>query len=182
MTISDREQPVIVAHRGASQEAPENTLPAFNLAWEQNADAIECDVHLTKDGQVAVIHDEHTQRVSDTKLVVKQSTLMALRELDVGMHAGEAYQGTVIPTLAEVLATIPAQKMIYIEIKCGPEIVPVLIEEIEKSGLNRKQIIFMSFQPAVLHACSRQAADIKTYGWLAFQGMILGKADHQWQR
>ena len=60
---------MIVAHRGSSYEAPENTLPAFRLAWEQGADAIEGDFHLTKDGQIVCIHDRDTERVSHTNVV-----------------------------------------------------------------------------------------------------------------
>jgi glycerophosphoryl diester phosphodiesterase len=161
--------PVVVAHRGASRDAPENTLPAFRLAWEQHADAIECDVHLTQDGQIAVIHDGDTQRVSNTKLVVKQSTLAELRKLDVGVHGGDAFKGSVIPTLAEVFATLPPQKAIFVEIKCGLEIVPALIEEIRVSGLSREQIVIMSFKAAVLQAFKAQAPAFKAY-WLVCFG------------
>ena len=77
---------MIVAHRGASRDAPENTIPAFKLAWEQGADAIEGDFHLTKDGNIVCIHDGNTENVSNTNLVVRESTLAELRKLDVGAH------------------------------------------------------------------------------------------------
>ena len=64
-------EPFLVAHRGASHDAPENTLPAFELAWKQGADAIEGDFHLTKDGKIVCLHDYDTKRVSGTKLVAK---------------------------------------------------------------------------------------------------------------
>ena len=77
-------EPFLVAHRGASADAPENTIPAFQLAWEQGADAIEGDFHLTADGHIVCIHDEDTQKVAGKKLIVPESTLADLRKLDVG--------------------------------------------------------------------------------------------------
>jgi len=71
-------KPLIVAHRGSSFDAPENTLPAFRLAWEQGADAIEGDFLLTKDNKIVCIHDKTTKRFSDQNLVVAESTLEQL--------------------------------------------------------------------------------------------------------
>ena len=81
-------KPMVVAHRGASGEAPENTIPAFKLAWRQGADAIEGDFHLTKDGQVVCIHDANTKKVAEKNLVVKNTTLAELKKLDVGIKKG----------------------------------------------------------------------------------------------
>jgi len=156
----------IVAHRGASKEAPENTLPAFALAWEQGADAIEGDFHLTRDGHIVCLHDSNTKKVADRNLVVADSTLAALRTLDVGLSHGQAFRGTVIPTLSEVFATVPDRRLIYVEIKCGPEIVPRLLEEIEKSQLQRKQIVVISFQKGVIRRVEAKAPDLKTM-WLS---------------
>jgi glycerophosphoryl diester phosphodiesterase len=107
---------MIVAHRGASRDAPQNTVPAFKLAWEQGADAIEGDFRLTKDGHIVCIHDGNTEKVATTNLVVHKSTLAELRTLDVGARHDEVFKGTVIPTLSEVLATVPEGKRIYIEV------------------------------------------------------------------
>jgi len=74
--------PLIVAHRGASHDAPENTIPAFQLAWQQKADAIEGDFYLTRDNEIVCIHDRTTKRYSDRDLVVAESTLEELRQLD----------------------------------------------------------------------------------------------------
>ena len=112
-------KPLIVAHRGASFDAPENTLPAFELAWEQGADAIEGDFLLTKDKQIVCIHDHSTKRLADRDLEVKSSTLAELKSLDVGFWKDKKYKNTRIPTLAEVFATIPDGKKIFVEIKCG---------------------------------------------------------------
>ena len=77
---------MIVAHRGASDDAPENTLEAFHLAWLQNADAIEGDFRLTKDEQIVCIHDEDTSRTCGKKLIVAESTYAELCQLDASKH------------------------------------------------------------------------------------------------
>ncbi|MBK1833114.1 glycerophosphodiester phosphodiesterase [Roseibacillus ishigakijimensis] len=135
----------IVAHRGASGDAPENTLPAFELAWEQGADAVEGDFHLTKDGHIVCIHDKDTARVAGKKLVVADSTLEELRELEVGSWKSPKYAGAQIPTIAEVLETVPSEKAIYIEVKCGPEIVPALSKTFEETDLEPEQLVVISF-------------------------------------
>jgi alkaline phosphatase D len=160
------QEPKIVAHRGASQDAPENTLPAFELAWQQGADAIEGDFHLTKDGHVVCIHDEETGRVAEANLVVHRATLEELRRLDVGLHRGEAFKGTTIPTIAEVLAGVPPQKAIYIEVKCGPEIITPLLRDLEASGLAPGQIKVMSFRKDVIAAIKAAAPQYEAV-WLS---------------
>lgn len=135
----------IVAHRGASGDAPENTLPAFELAWEQGADAIEGDFHLTKDNRIACIHDYDTTKVAGTKLVVADSTFEELRKLDVGSWKSPKFAGTRIPSLEEVIATIPEGKKLYLEVKCGPEIVPTLAKTLAASELSPEQLVVISF-------------------------------------
>jgi glycerophosphoryl diester phosphodiesterase len=156
----------IVAHRGASRDAPENTIPAFNLAWEQGADAIEGDFHLTKDGHIVCIHDRDTKKMSNTKMVVRTSTFAELRKLDVGVRHGKAFKGTVIPSLGEVFSTIPKKKTIYIEIKCGTEIIPALLKEIKKSGLKKEQIIVICFNKKVIQELKAKAPQYKAF-WLS---------------
>lgn len=158
-------EPMVVAHRGASLDAPENTMPAFELAWKQGADAIEGDFHLTRDGHIVCIHDRDTGKVAEKKLLVSASTLAELRGLDVGAHKSKRFKGTRIPTLAEVFATIPADKKIFIEIKCGPEIVPPLLDEIAKSGLHSAQIVVISFDGNVLKEVKKNAPAFKV-SWL----------------
>src|SRR5689334_354029 len=117
MTAAPVQAQLVVAHRGASHEAPENTLAAFRLAWEQGADAIEGDFYLTRDREIVCIHDDNTKRTSGEDLSVAASTLAQLRRLDVGRWKDPKWKGERIPTLTEVLATIPAGKRIFIEIK-----------------------------------------------------------------
>ena len=109
----------VYAHRGASAYAPENTLPAFALAMEQGADGIELDIHLTKDGELVVIHDEKVDRTTNGTGLVKDYTLAELRGLcaDNGM---EGFSEARIPTLREVLALVrPGNMKVNIEIKTG---------------------------------------------------------------
>jgi len=159
------EEPLIVAHRGASRDAPGNTIPAFQLAWKQGADAIEADFHLSKDGEIVCFHDADTERVAGTQLVVRQSTLAELKQLDVGATHGVAFNGTRIPTIAEVFATIPEGKMIFIEVKCGAEIIPTLLNEIDQSGLTQEQIVVISFNKQVIQQLKIKAPQYKA-SWL----------------
>ena len=120
--ISGCSRPVeIIAHRGASYLAPENTMSSVLLGWEKQAD-VEVDVHLSEDGHVVVIHDASTKHITGMDLEVKGTTLEELRELDFGSHKGPEFTGERIPLLSEVLATIPPGRKLYVEIKCGKEI------------------------------------------------------------
>ena len=157
--------PLIVAHRGASHDAPENTLPAFKLAWDQGADAIEGDFRLTKDGAIVCLHDADTARVADQKLVVQEATLAELRALDIGRWRGAKWAGTRIPTLAEVLATVPAGKRIYLEVKGGPAMVAPLLAEVTKSGLAPAQVVIIAFDAAVIRAAKAAEPAVAAY-WL----------------
>lgn len=107
----------IWAHRGASAHAPENTLPAFELAVEQGADGVELDVHLTADGHLVVTHDETIDRCSDGTGAIASLTLEQLRAFD--FSAGwEGFAGTRIPTLREVYELLhPTDLTINVELK-----------------------------------------------------------------
>lgn len=159
----------IVAHRGASFDAPENTLAAFRLAWEQGADAIEGDFFLTKDEKIVCIHDQKTKRTSGEEHDVAQSMFDQLRRLDVGRWKDPKFTGEQIPTLTEVLATVPAGKKIYIEIKCGVEIVPYLVHDVKQSGLPPEQTVVISFNKDVVAETRRQIPEIEAYWLVGFR-------------
>jgi glycerophosphoryl diester phosphodiesterase len=149
---SDADAQLIVAHRGASYDAPENTLAAFRLAWDQDADAIEGDFYLTRDRQIVCIHDRTTKRVAPNQpdRNVAESTLDELRTLDVGSWKSSRFANERIPTLAEVLATVPEGRQIFVEIKCGPEVLPVLKPQLAASALKPEQITIICFNEAVV--------------------------------
>jgi len=136
---------LIIAHRGESFDAPENTLASINLAWQRDAEAVEIDVHLSKDNNVLVIHDSNTKRVGGRNQKVSKQTLNELKELDVGSWKNKKWGGEKIPTLVEVLATVPLKKKIIIEIKSDKKIFPFLKKDIENSQLQINQVEFISF-------------------------------------
>jgi glycerophosphoryl diester phosphodiesterase len=142
----------IVAHRGASYDAPENTLAAFRLAWQKNSDAIEGDFYVTSDQRIVCIHDKSTRRVAPKQptLNVADATFEQLRQVDVGSWKHQRYSAERIPTLKQVLATVPDGKQIFVEIKCGPEILPIMKPQLAASGLKPNQIVIICFNEAVV--------------------------------
>ncbi len=136
---------IFIAHRGESLDAPENTLESINLAWERNADAVEIDIRLTGDNKIVVIHDANTKRVSGVYNKVSSQSMNELRKLNVGKYKGDYRNNVKIPSLEEVLDIVPANKKLFIEIKCGPEILNPLRIELNESGLKSNQIKLMGF-------------------------------------
>ncbi|SDW07185.1 glycerophosphoryl diester phosphodiesterase [Marininema mesophilum] len=106
----------VYAHRGYSAVAPENTMAAFQRAVDAGAHGIELDLHLTKDDEVVVIHDETVGRTTDGKGRVRELTLDELRQLDAGSWFGEEFKGEKIPLLSEVL-TLVAEKGLLVNIE-----------------------------------------------------------------
>lgn len=136
---------LIIAHRGESYLAPENTLAAINLAWANGAEAVEIDIHLTKDNKIVVIHDYNTLRLTGVKMVIKESTLEELQSLDIGSYKASKWIGETIPTLTEVLKTVPSHGRIVIEIKSSIDILPILQKELQASSLAKSQIEIIAF-------------------------------------
>ena len=151
--------------RCLGSDAPDKTLAAFQLAWEEGADAIEGDFRLTADRQIVAMHDDHTKRTAGVELEVAASTLEQLRQLDVVAWKGPEFRGQRIPTLEEVLQSVPAGKKILIEIKCGPEIVPPLKQLLASSTLQPSQTIVIAFKQSVIRAVKQQIPSIQAY-WL----------------
>jgi glycerophosphoryl diester phosphodiesterase len=137
----------IIAHRGASFDAPENTLAALRLGFEQGADAGELDIHLSKDGRVVVHHDADTGRSAGRQQPLVAQTFAELRSLNVGQWGkwtGSAFSEK-IPLLSEVLALVPAGRRLFIETKVGGEILPELDQVIRASGLAAAQLPLITF-------------------------------------
>lgn len=160
-------QPMIIAHRGASYLAPENTVAAANLAWELGADAVEVDIHLSKDNRVMVIHDKDTKKTCAGKrnFKIKNTPSVLLRELDAGSRKDEKFKGEKIPFLSEIMETVPQGKTIVVEIKCGSEVLPHLKREVENSG-KQKQVVFISFGWQTILDTKKQFPDNRCY-WLS---------------
>jgi len=162
----------IVAHRGASQDAPENTLAAVRLGFEQGADAVEIDVHLSKDGHIVVMHDDNTKSTAGVDRKVADQTLDELRRLDVGGFGPWAGRGfsEAVPTLDEVLALVPEGKRLFIEVKCGPEILPVLEQSLARSRLSPSQTPIISFKFPVVEGAKRLFPDRQAFWLHGYQG------------
>ncbi|PIQ23709.1 hypothetical protein COW36_20215 [bacterium (Candidatus Blackallbacteria) CG17_big_fil_post_rev_8_21_14_2_50_48_46] len=107
----------VIAHRGASREAPENTLSAFALAMHQKADMLELDVRLSRDQEVVVFHDRSLKRTAGTDALLQQYSLDELKQLDAGSWFDPRFNSEEIPSLAEVLELTAGKIMLNIEIK-----------------------------------------------------------------
>ncbi|MCD6168340.1 MAG: glycerophosphodiester phosphodiesterase [Caldisericia bacterium] len=138
-------KPLIIAHRGASRYALENTIPAFKLAEELGADFIELDIHMTKDGELVVFHPFLIRNMK-----IRELTLKEIQGIDVGVLFSFNYRGTYIPTLKEVLKEVNLK--VNIEIKGNERIYPgildKLLEVIEEYPVER--FIFSSFDFNIL--------------------------------
>ena len=137
--------PKIIAHRGASFDAPENTLASINLAWTQNIHYVEVDVKLTKDNILVVFHDETTIRFNQIDKLVSEYNFEDLSDIDVGIFKGEQWKNESIPTLDQVLKTIPANGTLIIELKDGVEMENSLVKLKKKNTTIWKQLEFISF-------------------------------------
>jgi glycerophosphoryl diester phosphodiesterase len=149
---------LVVAHRGAAAKAPENTMEAYRLAVEAGADAIELDVHLTQDGQMALIHDDTVDRTTDGTGSVVGFNLETLRRFDAGARftapdgsTPYAGKGLTVPTLAEVLEWLPDDIGLVVEIKARAA-VPQVVDALRTHpvrGQNRVSVI--SFDEASIN-------------------------------
>ena len=114
---SNARVPYIIAHRGSAGEAPENTLAAFELALKQGCDAIELDIHLSKDDRLIVCHDSTINRTTDGTGAIREMTADELKQFDCGRWFHESYVGEKLPLLEEVFDLVPEHIMINVEIK-----------------------------------------------------------------
>jgi glycerophosphoryl diester phosphodiesterase len=159
--------PLLVAHRGASALAPENTLAAFGLAVEGGADVIELDVHLSSDGRVVVLHDSCLRRTTNGRGWVDRKTLAQLKTLDAGRWFGPGFAGEPIPTLAEVLDWAREQSArLMIEFKGGSKYLERGLVEKSVQLINEREmadeVIFISSHHPFLARARDVAPEIAT--------------------
>lgn len=156
----------IVAHRGASYDAPENTMAATRLAWQQQADAVETDIYLGKDGKIIVFHDKTAKRTGGGRdVLIGDLTQAEARTLDAGGWKAPQFKGEKVPLLEEQIQSIPAGKRLLVEIKVGPEIVPELKRVFAATGGNERNITVISFNFDSLVEVRKQLPTLKTL-WL----------------
>jgi glycerophosphoryl diester phosphodiesterase len=156
---------LIIAHRGASSYAPENTVAAFDLALQMGARHLELDVHLTCDDHLVVIHDDTVDRTTNGTGPVADQTLAALQMLDAGAWFGEAFAGARIPTLAEVLTRYRGRAHLHIELKGHTAHLPQRTVDLVRAHGMAPHVTFTSFQQAHLQTMRAYAPDLPT-GWL----------------
>ncbi|MEZ5275189.1 MAG: glycerophosphodiester phosphodiesterase family protein [Opitutaceae bacterium] len=146
--------PLIIAHRGESHDAPENTLASVNLAWERGVPAVEIDVRVTCDRIPVVIHNATTGHMAGRDWTVSRRSFADLRTLDFGRRRGAAWTGQKIPTLEEVLDTVPESGRLFLEIKVGTEAVPPIQKAIRRSRIRNGQVSLIAFRRPVLLAAA----------------------------
>ena len=164
--IASAQSPRFVAHRGASHKAPENTISAFKLAWEENADGVEGDFYLTTDGEVVCFHDKDLKRVAGIDRKIEDMSWPELSGLDVGSWKSEEYKGEKMPRLADVLDVLKPGKLFYLEIKDGPEIVAPIAKILAEKKADPNQVIFIAFNADVVRECRKQLPQFKAH-WLS---------------
>lgn len=156
--------PAIIAHRGASAHAPENTLASFHIALTQQADGIELDVHLSLDGEVVVIHDSNLGRTTNGTGSVYEKTLKELKQLDAGSWFGERFAGESLPTLREVFELVGDQSFVNVELK-GPGLfrsaLPAQTVEVVRQFGFEDRVIFSSFNPWLLRQTANQLPEAR---------------------
>ena len=146
-----------IGHRGAPRAVPENTIASFQKAMELGANGVELDVHLSKDGEVVVIHDETVNRTTNGCGKVADMTLAELRALSIK-------GGGTIPTLAEVIDALGKDAIIFIEIKspdCGNKVIEIVRGYITQ-GWRRENLWIISFNHEVMGAIKKQAPELLT--------------------
>lgn len=166
---------MIIAHRGASADAPENTLSAFREAIRQKADAIELDVQLSRDNKLVVIHDPWLNRTTNGRGLVRQKTLKEIKTLDAGVKFAKKHGGQRIPTLDEVLETFGKTTNYVIELKFyhlkTANFARMVYDAVASRGL-LEHTMFLSFDHRLLIDIEKNNSAAKTcwafiplFGW-----------------
>jgi glycerophosphoryl diester phosphodiesterase len=161
---------LVVAHRGASAYAPENTLIAIKKAMDMEADYAELDVQLTKDKEVILLHDMNLKRTAGIDALLRNLTLEELKKLEAGAWFGKEFRGEPIPTLQDVIRLVKGKMRLNIEIKTfrpEPEIAQKVVDIIRSEHFEN-QCMVTSFNREVVIAVKRIAPEIIT-------GFIFGK-------
>ncbi|GAA2013726.1 hypothetical protein JL107_13420 [Nakamurella flavida] len=143
--------PLVIAHRGASSVAPENTLPAFEAGWAAGAAWVECDVQPTMDGVPVLLHDDELDRTTTGTGPVRERSAREIAALDAGAWFGAAFAGTPVPRFADLLTRLDATRRVLLEIKGEHSRgqVRTLLREIRTAGHDHR-VVLQSFERAAL--------------------------------
>ena len=160
--VTRTQRPVsVIAHRGASAEAPENTLAAFRLAIDQGADFIELDVQESADGEVVVVHDSDLMKLGGPPKKIWELTAAELKAVDIGGRVDPKYAGEGVPTLAEVLAFAKGRVGVVVELKSyghNDRLEEKVVALVEAAGME-KACLFMSLDHAMVAKMKRLRPD-----------------------
>ena len=149
--MTSRLRPVTVAHRGDSAQYPENSLAAFQSAWEVGGAVVECDVRLSRDGIPVVIHDHTTGRVGANNLVVAATAACRLAATRLRPLHHESTPVETIPLLGDILQQVPPGRHLYLECKVVSAVKPVC-RLLKENRFDADRVTFLSFLPPVLEA------------------------------
>lgn len=138
-----------ISHRGESMDAPENTVPAFQLSLDRKTDGMECDIHLTADKKLVTCHDSDTIRTCGKSMVIEEVTFDELQTLDASNKKPQ-YINTRIPLFSDTLKCL-GNRQYYVEIKLDdPEVITAMVDELDKAGIPAEQIVMISFNENIV--------------------------------
>ena len=164
-SVWSRSKPLIIGHRGASAEAPENTLAAFMLAREQGADGIEFDAKLTRDGVVVIHHDRTLNRTTNGTGPLETRSLDELKDLDAGSFFHPAFQKERIPTLQEIIEVVGKDLLLNIELTnyANPrDELPEAVIAVVRAHQLEARVLLSSFNRLALRRVHALAPDLLT--------------------
>ncbi len=174
-------KPMIIAHRGSSNAAPENTLAALRAAIEERADGVEIDVRMTKDGEIILMHDSTLKRTAGIDDNISQLTYSELADVDVGSWFSSSYIGEKIPTLREALELCKGEMAIMIEVKGGRydryDIAKKVVSDVEEMGMSQ-DVVVASFNQDVLKEIKELNSSIVTCLILRFAYGNISEMEH----
>ena len=172
LLVTRADRPVVViAHRGASAEAPENSLSAFRLAADEKTDYVELDVQESSDGEVVVVHDSDLMKVAGAAGKIWEKTAAEIHEADIGSRVDARFAGERVPTLAEVFAACKGKTKIVVELKSyghDQKLVERVVGLVEAAGMEQ-DCIFMSLD-------HKMVADLKKLRPSWRVGVLVAKA------
>ena len=148
---------LVVGHRGAAAVAPENTLPAFEAGIASGADAVECDIHLSRDGEMVVMHDATLDRTTPLKGRVADTPWATMRDAGV-------------PSLADLTKVTKGRVVLVVEVKAGQGVEPLMVDHLRKEGMVDQSIVF-SFNEASVEKVEAIAPEFTTV-WLLSKGEV----------
>ncbi len=187
MSWNDKSRIILAGHRGDKEFCPENTIPAFERAIKIGCNAIETDIHQTKDGYMIIMHDHDVDRTTDGTGRICDKTLEEIRALDAGIKFSENFKGTKVPLLDEFLDLVAPYEDILLNLELkdypyveGDEIsfssVDKVIEAVEKRGL-KERVMINSFSGQVIEYCHEKYPDYPLHGFFPIYRMKMLKYD-----